>query len=98
MNGFIEKEFELLDEIDLDWAYIYFYYDEDNDMSYNNGSGKSANLLMVKSDDENIDLIIIRLESKIIETKINVDGPQIIVIDNFTNGSSFDVIAVDKFG
>ncbi|GAA0178430.1 hypothetical protein SH2C18_14880 [Clostridium sediminicola] len=133
VSGFIQKEFELLDEIDLDWAYIHFYYDEDNDMYYttisekkffmyvshlyvrlygnkndpiktigsmfySNGKGKTVNLFMVKSDDENIDSIIIRQESKIIERKIQVDNPEIIVIDNSINWDLVDVVAVDKFG
>jgi len=132
-NSFIEKDFVLMDDLDLDWAYIHFYHDKINDMYYttisekkcfmyvsrvsvwlygnkedpirtigsmscNNGGGKSANLLMVESDDENIDAIIINQQSNIIETKINIADPQIIVIDDFSNWDSCDVIAVDKFG
>lgn len=132
-NPGIEKNFILLDDINLEWANVYFYHDKENDMyyttisekkifmyisrssvwlygnsgnpirtigsmSYTNGKGKSAKLLMIDSDDKNIDSIIVRNEYKVLETKINIDKPEIILLDDFKNSNQFDVIAVDSNG
>ncbi|MCM1991277.1 hypothetical protein [Oceanirhabdus seepicola] len=130
-NGFIKEDFELINDLDLDWAYIHFYHDKENDkyytaisekklfmyvsrcsvwhysnnedpirtigsMNYNNGKGKFAKLLMVDTDDKNIESIIIRDEHESIETKINVDSPQIIIFDKFLNLNDCDVVALDE--